>query len=69
MKCLSIEMLAKYKLTLEEKTKILAGDPVKANYEKIDFGGPDTDGEEDCFVLPPSAEKDKCYDRKNNFKV
>ncbi|WP_047789558.1 hypothetical protein [Tenacibaculum mesophilum] len=69
MKRLSIELLTKYELTLEEKIKVFAGDPIEAPANKIDFGGPDTDGEEDCFVLPPSAEKDKCYDRKNNFKV
>ena len=62
MKLLFIDTLKAYQLTREEQYNVKAEGPSLK-------GGPDTDGEEDCFVLPPSAEKDKCYDRKNNFKV
>ena len=44
MKYLSIESLKKYKLTREEKSKILA------KGTRLD-GGPDTDGEENCFPI------------------
>ncbi|REH47444.1 hypothetical protein C7448_10665 [Tenacibaculum gallaicum] len=65
MKYLSIELLTKYELTSEEKIKIFAGDPIEAPANKIDFGGPDTDGEEDCLPPPPGDDsKDKCYEYK-----
>ncbi|GFD76132.1 hypothetical protein KUL113_55520 [Tenacibaculum sp. KUL113] len=69
MKRLSIELLTKYELTLEEKIKVFAGDPIEAPANKIDFGGPDTDGEEDCFTLPPGSTREKCYDDKDKFRI
>ncbi|CAM1355194.1 MULTISPECIES: hypothetical protein [Tenacibaculum] len=64
MKCLSIESLMKYELTSEEKFKIFAGDPIAKPNTEV-FGGPDTDGEEDCLPPPPGEDsKDKCYEYK-----
>lgn len=65
MKCLSIESLMKYKLTSEEKNKIFAGDPIvkPLDFNTGGYGGPDTDGEEDCLPPPPGDDsKDKCYE-------
>jgi len=68
MKCLSIESLKKYELTSEEKFKIFAGDPIAKPNTEV-FGGPDTDGEEDCLPPPPGYEgKDKCYEYKT-FRI
>ncbi|CAM1340336.1 hypothetical protein [Tenacibaculum aestuarii] len=64
MKRLSIELLREYKLTQEEKFKIFAGDPIAKPNTGV-FGGPDTDGEEDCLPpLPEEDSKDKCYEYK-----
>lgn len=47
MKLLSIDTLKAYKLTREEQYN------VKAEGPSLTKGGPDTDGEENCFNLPP----------------
>jgi len=68
MKRLSIELLREYKLTQEEKFKIFAGDPIAKPNTEV-FGGPDTDGEEDCLPpIPGDTSKDKCYEYEY-FKV
>lgn len=50
MKHLFIESLKAYELSIEEKHTILA------KGTRLD-GGPDTDGEEDCYIIDPTTKQ------------
>ncbi|WGH76684.1 hypothetical protein P8625_05870 [Tenacibaculum tangerinum] len=67
MKRLSIQSLVKYELTSEEKSKVFAGDPIElpSDFSSNGYGDPDTDGEEECFKLPPGGTRDECYEKNN----
>ncbi|MCF2873860.1 MULTISPECIES: hypothetical protein [unclassified Tenacibaculum] len=57
MKLLSISTLESYELTRIEQRNIMA------KGSKLG-GGPDTDGEEDCFPPPPPGSE---WDKKKNY--